>query len=35
MTPLSLPFVLKEATRVGVLVSFVTRQMIDAMSLPN
>ena len=29
------PFVLKEATRPGVLLSFVADQMIDAMSLPN
>lgn len=28
-------FFLKEATQAGVLVSVVTRQMIDAMSLPN
>ena len=28
-------FFLKEATRAGVLVPVVTRQMIDAMSLPN
>ena len=28
-------FFLKEATRAGVSVSFVTRQMIDAMSLPD
>ena len=28
-------FVLKGAVRPGVLISFVTRQMIDAMSLPN